>query len=219
MNQDRNGAVPNNTVKKESTPVIKILIVGCEICLVAILLVLWLTSPSIRQSKNLWVLFFYSFPSMFLIAIVPHEPVLLYFSKFYSPVSVALVAISGVLLTEALNYTVFKFFADLKLSKKLLKSKIVTRLVDLFKKYPFIVLWVAGFTPVPFYPFRFLVILARYPLWKYLLVVFLSRTPRFYILALIGYVLKIPNSLIIIIFIGITILIYLPLIRNALKKK
>jgi membrane protein YqaA with SNARE-associated domain len=199
--------------------VLRTVFVSLEILFVIGLLVLWLILPAIRQSKSLWVLFFYSFPSQFLVAVVPHEPVFLYFSKFYAPLHVTLVAIVGVLLTEILNYNVFGFFADFKASRKFFDHKIVARLVGLFKKYPFLALWIAGLTPVPFYPLRFLVVIARYPMWKYLLAVALSRTPRFFLLALLGYTLKISNTLLVIFFVVVIVVLYFPILREFLQKK
>jgi len=190
-----------------------------QVGLVIALLVLWLSSESIQKSKDLWVLFIYSFPSQFLIAIVPNEPALLYFGKFYPPLTVALVAVAGTLLTEALNYSVFKFVANTNFFQKMRHKKVATRVVELFNKAPFVALLVAGFTPVPFYPFRFLVVMAHYPIWKYLLAVFLSRTPRFYILAFIGYAIKIPDYLIIAIFIILIASAYIPLLRKFFKKR
>ena len=84
----------------------------------------------------------------------------------------------GTVLTEALNYTFFKYVADLKVLKKMLESRSVQKAVRLFNRAPFLALWVAGFTPIPFYPFRFLVVLARYPVVKYLLAVILSRVTK-----------------------------------------
>jgi len=109
-NNDLSG--PSPAKSREIPSKIKTLIFVLQIIVVAALLVVWLSSESIQKSKNLWVLFIYSFPSQFLIPIVPHEPVLLYFGKFYSPLTVALVDIAGTLLTEALNYSVFKFIVD-----------------------------------------------------------------------------------------------------------
>ena len=198
---------------------IKTFIFILEISLIVALLVLWFISDSIQKSKNLWILFLYSFPSEFLIAIVPHEPVLLYFGKFYSPQTVALVAIAGTLLTEALNYSVFKFVTDTNFFQKIRHRKVVTRVVELFNKAPFVALLVAGFTPVPFYPFRFLVVMAHYPLKKYILALFLSRTPRFYILALIGHAIKIPNYLLIALFIILIASANIPLLIKFSKKR
>jgi membrane protein YqaA with SNARE-associated domain len=203
----------------ETRSKVKTFIFALQITVVAALLVLWLSSESIQQSKSLWVLFIYSFPSQFLIPIVPHEPVLLYFGKFYAPLTVALVDIAGTLLTEALNYSVFKYIIDTNFFQKLRYRKTVTKVVDLFNRAPFVALLVAGLTPVPFYPFRFLVVMARYPIWKYLLAVFLSRTPRFYVLALIGRAIKIPDYLIIVLFIILIASANIPLLRKFFKKR
>lgn len=194
------------------------LIFVIQISIVLALLILWLSSKSIQNSKNLWILFFYSFPSEFLIAIVPHEPVLIYFGKFYSPLTVAFVAIIGTLITEALNYSVFKYITDTSLFQKIRYKKAVNSIVELFQKAPFIAIWIAGFTPVPFYPFRILVVLARYPIFKYILAVFLSRTPRFYILAFVGHAVKIPDYLLIVLFILLITTMNVTLVKNLLKK-
>lgn len=205
MKQAKAGGLP---------PYLKTLIFFLEISLIAGLLVLWFCIGDLRTSKNLWVLFFYSFPAEFLIAIVPHEPMLLYFGKFYSPFTVGLVAAASTLLTEALNYSTFKYVADLKAFEKVQSNRLLVKLIDLFKKAPFIALWVAGFTPVPFYPFRFMVVMARYPLWKYLLATFLSRTPRFFILAYVGHSIRLSDSVLIVLFAAMLIAIYLPLLKQ-----
>jgi len=198
---------------------LKLLIFFSQIGFIIMLLIIWLSSDSIQTSKNLWVLFFYNFPSQFIISIVPHEPVFLYLSKYHSPVMVTLVAIIGTLLTEMLNYSVIKYIVDLKKFEKIDQTKFLKKVIDTFDRAPFFALWVAGFTPVPFYPFRFLVVFAKYPLTKYILAVFLSRTPRFYLLALIGGAFKIPNLWLLIIFIVLIIVANFSIIRNLLKNR
>jgi len=189
-----------------------------EIALIIILLAVWFSSESIRESKNLWIFFFYCFPAEFLITVIPHEPVLLYFSKFYPPLTVTLVALAGTSLAEIINYSVFKYVGDLKTFSKVRHTKWVSKTIELFNKAPFAALLVAGFTPVPFYPFRFLVVLARYPWPKYILAVFLSRAPRFFLLALFGHIYKIPDYLFPVIFIALAIPLTYPLVRSLLKK-
>jgi membrane protein YqaA with SNARE-associated domain len=212
-----NGSLPS--IPERSRRRFRWLAFAFEISLVAGLLVWWLSSDSAHQSRNLWVLFFYSFPSEFLVAPVPHEPVLLYFAKFHPAWTVTWVAISGTVLTEALNYTAFKFVADLSLFRKRVGNRAVSKTVDLFNKYPFAALWIAGFTPIPFYPFRFLVVLARYPLHQYLLAVFLSRMPRFYLLALLGGVLKLNDLLMILLTVMLILVVNVPLLITHLNKK
>lgn len=209
---EKNSVVSNNLTNKRK------LIFGLEIAFVSILLLIWIVVPSIRQSKHLSVLFFYSFPCQFLIAVVPHEPVFLYFSKFYAPLVVTIVSLMGTVLTEALNYSTFKFITDLKSFSKIKQSGFVGKLISIFQKAPFFSLWIAGLTPVPFYPFRFLVVLANYPIWKYLLAVFTSRGPRFYLLALLGHAFKIPDLWLALMFVLLILIANVPMIRRGWRK-
>lgn len=190
-----------------------------QIVFVATLLGLWIAAPALRQSRSLWVLFFYCFPAEFLIATVPHEPVLLFFSKFYGPLTIAMVSIAGTALTEVINYSVFKYVADLKLFHKMLQTRGVQKLVSWFKKAPFLSLWVAGFTPIPFYPFRFLVVLARYPLGRYILAVITSRTPRFYILALAGGAIKLSDTLLALLMVALLSVGVAPILARLAKRR
>ncbi len=195
----------------------RVMIFIAEIALVAVLLTFWLASDAMRQSRSLWILFLYSFPSQFLIATVPHEPVYLYFSKFYAPLLVTIVSVSSTVLTEWLNYSTFQFIVDLRSFHRIRSSGLVQKLIENFNRVPFLCLWVAGFTPIPFYPLRFLVVLAHYPVHKYLLAVFLSRAPRFYLLALLGHAFQIPDYLLAMLFIALIMIAIAPLIKKVIS--
>lgn len=210
---------PSGNGKSQYPPWIKTFLFALQISFVLALLVVWTTSKSLQESKSLWVLFFYSFPSEFLIATVPHEPALVYFGKFYHPLTVALVAIPSTLLTEMLNYSTFKYITDLRIFTKLQEKKAVQKTVQFFNKAPFLTLWVAGITPVPFYPLRFLVVLARYPLLKYILAVFLSRFPKFIILAYVGYKIQIPDYLLIALFVILIAIANITILRSLRTRK
>jgi membrane protein YqaA with SNARE-associated domain len=210
---------PASNEELKYLPWIKTFLFALQISFVLALLIVWATSKSLQESKSLWVLFFYSFPSEFLIATVPHEPVLLYFGKFYHPLTVALVAIPSTLFTEMLNYSAFKYITDLRIFTKLREKKVVQKTVQFFNKAPFLTLWVAGITPVPFYPLRFLVVLARYPLLKYISAVFLSRFPRFIILAYIGYKIQISDYLLIVLFVILIAIANISILRSLQTRK
>ncbi len=190
-----------------------------EIIFVLTLFIWWFSSPTAQTSRNLWVLFFYCFPAEFIIAAVPHEPLLLFFAKFYSPLTIALISAAGTLLAEALNYTAFNYVTDWRIFQKVRESKWVKKTIELFHRAPFAALWVAGLTPIPFYPFRFLVVLAHYPLWKYLLAVFSSRTPRFFLLALAGRLIKFPDYFLAALFVALILVTNLPFLRRFFGKK
>lgn len=177
------------------------LILVAELLFVGGLALVWLRFDSVRQSDSLWVLFLYSFPSEFLIAPVPHEPVFFYFGKLYSPILVAAVAVVGTVMTEALNYSVFGYFARQEFIERTRDRGVTKKLVNLFRRAPFTALLIGGLSPLPFYPLRFLVVLANYPIGLYLLAVFLSRAPRFYVLSLLGEAFSLPDRLLIAMFV------------------
>lgn len=221
MNLENNGEIffPPTEQAFKYPPWIKTFLFALQISFVLVLLIVWITSKSLQESKNLLVLFFYSFPSEFLIATVPHEPVLLYFGKFYNPLTVALVAIPSTLFTEMLNYSCFKYVTDLKIFVKLREKNAVKKTIQFFNKAPFLTLWVAGITPIPFYPLRFLVVIARYPMIKYILAVFLSRFPRFIILAYIGLKVQFPDYLLILLFVILIATANISILRSLRNRK
>ena len=210
---------PESNIESKYPTWIKTFLFALQLSFVLALLIVWATSKGLQESKSLWVLFFYSFPSEFLIATVPHEPALLYFGKFYLPLTVALVAIPSTLLTEMLNYSTFKYVSDLKIFTKLRDKKAVQKMIQFFNKSPFLSLWVAGITPIPFYPLRFLVVLAKYPLPRYILAIFLSRFPRFIILAYIGYKIQIADYILIALFVILIVIANISILQSLRTRK
>ena len=210
---------PESNIESKYPTWIKTFLFALQLSFVLALLIVWATSKGLQESKSLWVLFFYSFPSEFLIATVPHEPALLYFGKFYLPLTVALVAIPSTLLTEMLNYSTFKYVSDLKIFTKLRDKKAVQKMIQFFNKAPFLTLWVAGITPIPFYPLRFLVVLAKYPLPRYILAIFLSRFPRFIILAYIGYKIQIADYILIALFVILIVIANISILQSLHTRK
>jgi ribonucleoside-triphosphate reductase len=71
---------------------------------------------------------------------------------------------------------------------------------------------------VPFFPLRFLVVMGDYSRFRYLLAVFTSRTPRFYLLALIGEAFKIPSWILISLFAVLFASAYIPVIRRLMQR-
>ena len=82
--------------------------------------------------------------------------------------------------------------------------------IELFRRVPFAAILFAGFTPAPFFPLRFLVVMASYPRWKYLLGVFLSRAPRFLLLAMFGQYFHISGSVLTVLFVVMFVSVNVP---------
>ncbi len=174
------------------------------------LLLAWALSSEVRESLSLVVLFFYSFPSEFLVGLVPHEPALIYFGAFHSALVVAAVASISTVLAEAMNYSFFSYFYEKPSLQAVSRRRGVTKTVELFNRAPFTAILFAGFTPVPFFPVRFLVVMTGYSLPRYLTGVLLSRTPRFFLLAAFGALVPIPGTLLTGLFVGMLLAVNLP---------
>ncbi len=190
-----------------------------ESAFVIVFIVVWLASGLLQKSTNLLILFLYSFPSEFLMAVLPHEPVLIYFGKSFSPATVMAVALSSTLLVELTNYYAIGQLFDLRAFQKIKASPLVNKAVNLFLKAPFPALVVFAFAPIIFYPFRFLTVLSKYPARKYILAVALGRGPRFFLLALLGSRVDVPISALILFTLSLFLMGAVPYTRSYLKKR
>ncbi len=118
------------------------------------------------QYNKLIILLLYSIPSQFIVAVIPHEPIIFYYSKYFSPFTVTLVTLLGTLLAEYLNYMLVKLFFTIPKVDDLRKYKTFKYATHYFLRLPFISLVIAALTPVPFYPFRIIAPASEYPLRK-----------------------------------------------------
>ena len=189
-----------------------------ELVFVAALFVIYFSSQSLRSSRHLWVLFLYSIPGNFLIDVIPYDPAIIFFARFHEPLFIALVGAAGIMASETINYTCFEYIVDQRFFDKVLKHKFIVKLIRLYNKAPFWTMLIVAFTPVPIYPFRFLVVMARFPLPKYLLALFLGRLPRLYLIALFGHTVVLPGYVYLIIFIVLSLIMYIPLVKLIQKK-
>jgi len=153
-------------------------------------------SPDLRQ---LIVFFFFTIPAN-SFTFVPYEPGLLYFSKLYPPLWLALLGGMGTSLAGFLDYQAVTYLLRYRKMAAIRENKYYLLAANYFRKAPFACLIITGFTPVPFYPVKFMAIATAYPLQKYLLALFIGRTPRYYLVGLAGEGLKIANWVILLIF-------------------
>ena len=190
-----------------------------ELLFVVGLFIIYFCSQSLRSSRHLWVLFLYSIPGNFLIDVIPYDPAIIFFARFHEPLIIAFVGMAGILASETINYTFFEYIVDQKFFDKVLKHKFIVKLIHLFNKAPFWTMLIVAFTPIPIYPFRFLVVMARFPLFKYLLALLIGRLPRLYLIALFGHTVILPDYAYIIIFVILSLIMYIPLVKLIGKRK
>ncbi len=136
----------------------------------------------------------YTIPSHILVTPFPQEPAVLYAAKFYQPWVVTLVVTSGSCFSGVLDY----WFLSPVLSKGSVRARFADngfyrKLHALFHMSPFWLLTIVNYSPIPLSPFKLLSIAEGYPLWKYEASLLVGRAPRYYTLALLGYVLQPPT--------------------------
>jgi len=162
---------------------------------------------------NVLRLFLLTLPTESLFLVMPHEPIILYYSKILHPITVAVITLVATLLVEYLNYQVIALLFDLPRIDKLRKQTVVQKTSALFLKAPFASLVIAALTPVPFYPFRVLAPVSKYSLRRYLASIALGRTPRFIAIAYFGRAFSLPNWLILVLFVVMLLSLVLLKIR------
>jgi len=145
------------------------------------------------RSRSYLYLAFYAIPANTAITVFPHEPVLVYFGKFANVWLTAAAATVGTVAAGYMDHTVFTPVLNLKGRQAYKERALYRRAAEWFARWPFPTLVVAGFTPVPFWPFKFLSFSAHYPLGRYLAALVVGRFPRYVILAWVGRALDVPN--------------------------
>ncbi len=149
------------------------------------------------ESTSYWYLAFYSIPSNTAITIFPHEPVLIYFGKFANLWISAAAATAGTLAAGLMDHLVFTPVHNLQSIQGYKEKRFYRKAIQYFMRWPFLTLCVTGLTPIPFFPFKFLCFSIQYPLWRYLTALAVSRFPRYWILAWVGYAFQVPDWILI----------------------
>ncbi len=172
---------------------------GVMLVLAIVALVLMLQDFS---TSSYLYLAFYAIPANSAISVFPHEPVVIWYGTVGNIWWTAVAASAGTAVAGFLDHSVFVPIMNLKGLTGYKEKAWYRKAAGLFMKYPFAVIVVTGFTPIPFFPFKFLSFSLHYPLWKYLSALLLGRFPRYALLAWIGYVVRVPTWLLVAIFGG-----------------
>lgn len=145
------------------------------------------------ESDSYIYLAFYSIPANTAISVFPHEPVLIYFGKVGELIPTALWASAGTFVAGIMDHTVFVPVLNHENIRAYKDKKFYRKVMRYFLKWPFMTLIATGFTPIPFFPFKFLAFSIGYPMWKYVTALLVARFPRYYLYALLGATIPIPN--------------------------
>lgn len=172
------------------------------------------------ESSSYYYLAFYSIPSNTAITVFPHEPVLFYFGKFANLWFTALAATAGTVVAGIMDHAVFVPLLNLQSVRGYKDKRFYRAAIRYFMRWPFATLFVAGFTPVPFFPFKFLSFSMHYPMWKYVAALIVSRFPRYYLLAWLGMEFQIPTWVLVasfVVIIGMYLLKAIPAVFDRFR--
>ncbi|MDT8436602.1 MAG: hypothetical protein RRA92_07575 [Gemmatimonadota bacterium] len=157
------------------------------------------------SSDSYVYLAFYTIPANTAISLFPHEPALIWFGKHGSVLLAAAAAGAGTLVAGWLDHRVFVPVMNLRGLSSYKDLAWYQRISGWFRKQPFWTLVLTGFTPIPFFPFKFLAFSVHYPMWRYLAALLTGRVPRYLMLAWAGRLIAIPDWVLIGFFAAISI--------------
>ncbi|HEV8263318.1 MAG TPA: hypothetical protein VGQ06_00090 [Gemmatimonadales bacterium] len=134
----------------------------------------------------------YAFISNVALAIVPHEPAVVFYGARLGVWTTTLVATAA---TVAAAFADVRLFGPwiLRLRARHEAAGVRPGLIPrLFNRAPFAILALSGLTPLPFFPFKALALSSGYPLRPYLAAVTVRCLPRYALLAWLGVAVRIP---------------------------
>ena len=161
------------------------------------------------------MLFAYAFISNVAMAIVPHEPVVLWYGARYGVWATAVIATAGTLAAAYVDYLAFVPLIRRVQHTPFFAEGTVGWLRARFSRAPFTILAVSGITPLPFFPFKAMAFAEHYPLGRYLGAVAVGRFPRYLLLAWLGIMIRIPTWVLVVLF----AVMLLPSLRVAWKRR
>jgi membrane protein YqaA with SNARE-associated domain len=139
----------------------------------------------------------YAVPSHILISPLPYEPLVLHCAKSNPLWEVTLAATSGCTIAGVIDYWLLvPFFKRRAVRDHMDGVRLFRRSQELFNRAPFWVLIFSSMLPVPSEPFKMLSVVTDYPAWKYIVALIVGRSPKYYTIAYLGYVLQPPTWLI-----------------------
>ena len=125
------------------------------------------------------------------------EPMLMVAGRAYSPLLVALVAVTGNLYMDYINYHLFGAAIQHPRLEKAKQSRLVQHTLTLFQRSPFFATWLCAWSPIPYWIVSTLAPLSRYSVRKYLFATLLGRGPRVWFFASLGPVIPVATQVLV----------------------
>ncbi len=159
------------------------------------------------------LLFGYAFLSNVALAVVPHEPAVIWYGARLGILPTTLVGTAGTVIAALVDHRLFVPLIERIAARRSVGSG-ETRAPHasplfpgrVFGRFPFAVIALSGLTPLPFLPFKALAFAIGYPVGKYAGAVAARCLPRYALLAWLGNVVRVPAWL----FVALSLLLMIP---------
>jgi membrane protein YqaA with SNARE-associated domain len=161
------------------------------------------------------ILFAYAFVSNVALAVLPHEPVVVWYGRQAGVWPTALIATAGTVGASWFDHRAFSRFFERLAGRSEHSPKWLWWVRTHFRRAPFAVIALSGLSPLPFFPFKALAFAERYPIAPYLGAVALGRLPRYLLLAWVGHLFRIPFWA----FVAVALLLCLPTLKRLLWQR
>jgi membrane protein YqaA with SNARE-associated domain len=161
------------------------------------------------------LLFGYAFLSNVALAVIPHEPAVIWYGARLGILATTLVATAGTVGAALVDHRLFVPLIE-RIAARRSVGSVEARTPPLaervFRHFPFAVIALSGLTPLPFFPFKVLAFATGYPIGKYVCAVAARCIPRYAMLAWIGNVVRVPVWLLV----ALSVVLMIPSLRMVL---
>jgi membrane protein YqaA with SNARE-associated domain len=164
-------------------------------------LILYLIGRVSGEGSKWWSLFllYMSFANTFVP--LPTNPVIIGLGRTYEPLLVGLLGAIGTSVANLNEYHVISYISSKKFADRVKKRRMYLKFQEWYWKYPFSLLTLTNFLPIPVDPVRWMSISSGYSRFSYAAATFAGRAPRYYLLALLGEAYQFSNRFLILLVI------------------
>ncbi len=157
------------------------------------------------------VLLAYAFLSNIALAVVPHEPAIIWYGPRLGVWTTTLIATAGTMLAAVVDHRLLAPLIGRMARRRAGSSPLSTTWKGdqgvkspwperLFRRYPVATIALSGLTPLPFFPFKALAFATACPAAKYTLAVAVRCVPRYALLAWLGAAVRVPLWVMVVLF-------------------
>jgi uncharacterized membrane protein YdjX (TVP38/TMEM64 family) len=155
------------------------------------------------------VLFAYAFASNVALAVLPHEPAVIWYGARLGVWATTAIATGGTVLAAFVDHRLFAPLVERLRRRSHAPAAFAERV---FRRWPFLIIAISGLTPLPFFPLKVMALATGYPLARYATAVGARCLPRYALLAWLGTAVRLPAWL----FVALFAILLVPSLRMVL---